>query len=328
MKIKQLALLTTIFTSLFIACACSGKATNTAPKTTETVEIPSFNADSAYNYVKTQVDFGPRVPGSATHKACGDWLVASLKAFGADTVIEQTAWDNAFNGDRLPIRNIFARYNPDARHRVILLAHWDTRPWADNDPDKTNHVKPVPGANDGASGVGVLLEMARQFQAQRPEIGVDLLLTDVEDYGETGGDDETSWCIGTQYWVENMPYGVSDRPMYGVLLDMVGGQGAQFHREYFSDNYASATVDRVWAAAKMAGYEDRFVNAPGGAITDDHIHLLKAGIPTIDIIESHNASTGNFPPTWHTVKDDMSSIDASSLKAVGQTLMQLIYTEK
>lgn len=328
MKIKQLALLTTIFTSLFIACACSGKATNAAPKPAETVEIPSFNADSAYNYVKTQVDFGPRVPGSDGHKACGDWLVATLKAFGADTVVEQTAWDNAFNGDRLPIRNIFARYNPQAQHRVILLAHWDTRPWADNDPDKANHVKPVPGANDGASGVGVLLEMARQFQAQRPEIGVDLLLTDVEDYGETGGDDETSWCIGTQYWVENMPYGVSDRPMYGVLLDMVGGQGAQFHREYFSDNYASATVDRVWAAAKMAGYEDRFVNAPGGAITDDHIHLIKAGIPTIDIIESHNSSTGNFPPTWHTVKDDMTSIDASSLKAVGQTLMQLIYTEK
>ena len=207
------------------------------------------------------------------------------------------------------------------------MAHWDSRPWADNDPDEANHTKPVMGANDGASGVGVLLEVARQLSINRPEIGVDILLVDAEDSGTS--DNEESWGLGAQYWAQH-PHVNPYKPMFGILLDMVGGEGASFYKEGMSKQYANAIVNKVWAAAKTAGYGSYFPDGDGGAVTDDHIPLnQKAGIPTIDIIPYYpDCTASSFGPTWHTVSDTMEHIDKNTLLAVGQTVLQVLYTEK
>lgn len=291
--------------------------------------MPSFCADSAYSYVNRQVKMGPRVPGSEGHTACAGYLISELKRHGADTVIDQATTVTAFTGDRLPIHNIMGRFNPDVKRRVLLVAHWDTRPWADNDPNEKNHKTPVLGANDGASGVGVLLELARQFSISRPSVGVDILFVDAEDYGNSGGfsNNPDSWCLGTQYWIQNMPYGVDDIPAYAILLDMVGGKSAVFNREYGSVRNAPGIVEHVWDIAARSGFSSRFHNEVAGGIIDDHIYLQKAGIPSIDIIECNNYETKSFPSTWHTVKDDMDSIDPSTLKAVGQTVLNTVYSE-
>lgn len=326
MKIQILALL---IMSL-IATACNAGSANADNRTAEqvvAVSYPQFNADSAYNFVETQVNFGPRVPGTSGHKKCAQWIVGQLNNFNADTIIEQPATLTAFNGDRLPIINIFAQYNKNATKRILLLAHWDTRPWADAETDPAKHNTPIPGANDGGSGVGVLLEIARNLSHKMPTIGVDLLFTDAEDYGDTGGDDN-SWCLGTQYWIKNMPYDATNRPMYGILLDIVGGLDARFYREGFSDYLAPHIVNKVWATANAAGYSNIFINSQRGAVTDDHVYINNSGIPCIDIIECANPATGSFPSTWHTLNDDMKSIDRNSLKAVGQTVINTIYNEK
>lgn len=326
MKIQILALL---IMSL-IATACNAGSANDDNRTAEqvvAVSYPQFNADSAYNFVETQVNFGPRVPGTSGHKKCAQWIVGQLNNFNADTIIEQPATLTAFNGDRLPIINIFAQYNRNATKRILLLAHWDTRPWADAETDPAKHNTPIPGANDGGSGVGVLLEIARNLSHKMPTIGVDLLFTDAEDYGDTGGDDN-SWCLGTQYWIKNMPYDATNRPMYGILLDIVGGLDARFYREGFSDYLAPHIVNKVWATANAAGYSNIFINSQRGAVTDDHVYINNSGIPCIDIIECANPATGSFPSTWHTLNDDMKSIDRNSLKAVGQTVLNTIYNEK
>lgn len=326
MKIQILALL---IMSL-IATACNAGSANADNRTAEqvvAVSYPQFNADSAYNFVETQVNFGPRVPGTSGHKKCAQWIVGQLNNFNADTIIEQPATLTAFNGDRLPIINIFAQYNKNATKRILLLAHWDTRPWADAETDPAKHNTPIPGANDGGSGVGVLLEIARNLSHKMPTIGVDLLFTDAEDYGDTGGDDN-SWCLGTQYWIKNMPYDATNRPMYGILLDIVGGLDARFYREGFSDYLAPHIVNKVWATANAAAYSNIFINSPRGAVTDDHVYINNSGIPCIDIIECANTATGSFPSTWHTLNDDMKSIDRNSLKAVGQTVLNTIYNEK
>ena len=290
------------------------------------VHNKNFDADSAYRYIETQVSCGPRVPGTEGHRRCAEFIVSSLRRQGADTIIEQKTTVTAYNGDRLPINNIMARFNINAAKRVLLVAHWDTRPWADAEPDKSKHSIPIPGANDGGSGVGVLLEVARNLGTEVPNIGVDMLFTDAEDYGETGGDDD-SWCLGTQYWVKNMPYETNRLPMYGILLDIVGGQNAKFHREYFSEYFAPKINTEIWAVAASSGYGGRFINETKGAVTDDHVYINQAGIPCVDIIECANPETGSFPPTWHTLNDDMNSIDRGTLKAVGQTVLNLIYKE-
>lgn len=326
MKIYNIALLLlTLITSSCNADSKNNKADNVS--TQQSIVAIEFNADSAYSYVKKQVDFGPRVPGTEGHRQCAGWLVDKLSRYGADTIIEQKTIVTAFNGDKLPINNIFAQFNKTAQKRILLLAHWDTRPWADAEKDKSKHNIPIPGANDGGSGVGVLLEIARCLGEKQPTIGVDILFTDAEDYGASGGDDK-SWCLGTQYWVKNMPYEVGQLPIYGILLDIVGGIDAKFHREYFSERFASRINDKVWAMANASGYSSRFINRTEGAVTDDHYHISMAGIPCIDIIECANPMTGSFPPTWHTLKDDMNSIDRSSLKAVGQTILNTIYNEQ
>ncbi|WP_295730720.1 M28 family peptidase [uncultured Muribaculum sp.] len=318
-----------------VAMACTGHGNRTASSqqaaapgtsTARTLDAVDFNADSAYSHVAAQVGVGPRIPGTPAHAACADYIAGKLRSYGADTVAIQRATVDDHRGGSVPVANIFARYNSDARHRVLLLAHYDTRPWADNDPDPSNHHKPVPGANDGASGVGVLLELARQLGQKSPAAGVDILMVDAEDGGDDG--DETSWCLGTQQWLRSDPFAGSVRPAYAILLDMVGGEGAVFRREIVSDYFARSVNDRIWAVADASGYADRFVNAPGGGVTDDHLFINRAGIPAVDIIDAAHPATGSFPPQWHTVADDLPAISASTLKAVGQTVANVVYSEK
>ena len=322
-----------IFSILFMALAlvaCGGKQ---APKSVEQpqtpVVVPTFDADSAYHYTAEQVAFGPRVPNSEAHRACGDWLEAELERFGAQ-VTSQRVTLRAYDGTPLYARNIIGSYKPEMKKRVLLCAHWDSRPWADADADPKNRYTPILGANDGASGVGVLLEVARQLQAQPTAIGIDIIFFDAEDYGEHADNKEpvegVTWCLGSQYWAR-VPHTADYMARFGILLDMVGGKDARFHREGYSDYFAKHVVDKVWAAAQTCGYGQWFPYAEGGVITDDHLPINQiARIPCIDII-GHYPETG-FAPTWHTMDDTMENIDPTVLRAVGQTVLQVIYNEK
>lgn len=302
-------------------CGCSKPTAQTVA--VADVVAPAFNADSAYRNVASQVAFGPRTGGSRAHELCGDWLVNELKRHGADTIIFQQTDLDGFG----PMTNIRASFNRESARRVLLLSHWDSRPTADEDPDPANHSKPIDGANDGASGVGVLLEIARLMGQQKPEIGVDILFVDAEDAGTSG--DDTSWARGAQYFADNIPYGYAEpMPSYGILLDMVGGRDARFPRELFSEANARVVNSRVWNLAKKIGLGNRFIDVHGGAVTDDHLPLLRAGIPTIDIIETNNPQTGSFNPTWHTMDDNIDNIDPATLGDVGKLITTLIYSEK
>lgn len=315
-----------------LGCSGGNRAAATEDAEAAGADAPKSSPDTLYQFVADQVSFGPRVPGSEAHKACGDYIVAKLRSYGADTIIQQHTSAKIFTGETRPIRNIFARYNPDAKNRLLLLAHYDTRPMADEDPDPSNRNLPIDGANDGASGVAVLLEMARQLSLaaaedsatgrKSSEAGIDLLFVDLEDSGSSGDDD--SWCLGTQAFAASLPQFYSEYPRYGILVDMVGGQGAVFPKEYLSTRYTKEATDRVWSAAYSAGMSDRFPNRIGGSIIDDHVYINRAGIPCVDIIESANPSTGSFPPTWHTMADNLSAIDRSTLASVADLLLILI----
>lgn len=317
--------------------SCRSNGSRTADSTSNVSGVVRskvhFNADSAYKYVKNQVDFGPRVPGSESHDKCADYLVEELKALSADSVWVQKFTATAYNGDKLPLTNIMARFNgvSSSANRILLVAHYDSRPWADRERRAELATEPVVGANDGASGVGVILELARQFRQERPTVGVDVLFTDGEDYGDASGwsNNDSTWCLGTQYWTRHLPsdYNVM-RPRYGILLDMVGSPTARFHREYISDMYASHILDKVWGVAANSGYSNYFINRQGGSVVDDHLFVNSIGIPTIDIIDVNNDATGNFPPTWHTTDDTMDGISVSTLGAVGQTIANVIYFER
>jgi len=246
-------------------------------------------------------------------------------------VIVQEATVKAYTGEMLPISNIIAQYNRANTRRILLAAHWDTRPWADQDDNAADRDKPIPGANDGASGVGVLLEIARNFAARQPGVGVDLIFFDAEDYGRSGGfyNHNDTWCLGSQHWAETkVPYTSGNLPVYGILLDMVGGRDARFHYEAFAHENAPTPCLKVWSEAKRLGYGDMFINTIGGAIIDDHVILTRAGIPTADIIELNNEVTSSFPPTWHTLDDNLEHIDPHVLDAVGQTVLNVAYNEK
>ncbi len=316
-----------------VGCKLSSSQKTADDRNSATDTIAStvrFDSDTAYAYIKDQLAFGPRVSGSEGNRLCRDYIINTLKRHGASNVTVQEGTVTTFTDKELPIANIMGSYNPDVNDRILLVAHYDTRPWADNDDFEENRLKPIPGANDGASGVAALLEIARQLNTNKPKIGVDMLFVDAEDYGQASGfsTHDSSWCLGTQYWVEHMPYKPDSLPRYGILLDMVGGFGAKFHREYFSDQGASKPIlDKVWSIAARSGYGDRFVNKPGGSVVDDHIFLCDAGIPTIDIIESKNDGTGTFTPTWHTMNDDIKNIDRTSLKAAGQTVLNVLFNE-
>ena len=330
MKIENSFLrISLLLLSVLFWVACGSKQSKPSTQPQAAVVVPTFNADSAYHYTAQQVAFGPRVPNSEAHVACGDWLEAELARFGAQ-VTSQHITLRAYDGTPLKARNIIGSYKPETRKRVLLCAHWDSRPWADADPDPKNHRTPILGANDGASGVGVLLEIARQLQAQPTDIGVDIIFFDAEDYGTHAEDKEPtdgiSWCLGSQYWAR-VPHTEGYMARFGILLDMVGGKEARFHREGYSDHFAKHIVDKVWAAAHASGHGGWFPYADGGVITDDHLPINEiARIPCIDII-GHYPETG-FAPTWHTMDDTMDNIDPTVLRAVGQTVMQVIYNER
>lgn len=275
-----------------------------------------FDADSAYAYVKRQVEFGPRVPGTQAHARTAAWLESELRRHGA-TVTLQKATVKAFDGKDLPMTNIMGSYNPEMSDRLLLLAHYDTRPWADEDADAANHQKALDGANDGASGVGVLLETARMLGNMNPGKGIDILFVDCEDYG-TSGDDE-SWALGARYFAEH-PIKPGYRPSRAILLDMVGGQGAEFPAEYISRQNAPELDDAFREAAAKAGHAGMFPRRLGGAVTDDHVELIKVGIPAIDIIDYRNG----FCPTWHTMDDNLGNIDRETLRAVGESLFMYL----
>jgi glutaminyl-peptide cyclotransferase len=302
----------------------------TKPSNQLLIQTPVFNQDSAYQFIQTQVDFGPRVPNTEAHANCAIWMEKTLTNYGATTLVQE-AVVTAFNGDKLNMKNIIAQFSPEKIKRVMLFAHWDTRPVADKDTKRKS--EPIDGANDGGSGVGILLEIARQFSLKEPTVGVDIILFDTEDYGAFEGSMSAmkdDWCLGSQYWANNPPI-QNFKPMYGILLDMVGSKNAQFPKEYISMYYARNVVEKVWSAAQRLGYGNYFIDTElknYQAITDDHLYVnALAGIPSIDII-SYDPNENTFGDFHHTHADNMNIIDKNTLKAVGQTVMEVVYQER
>lgn len=321
---------------LALCCVCQtgcdkkNKASNKETTPKPTVTPPAFDMDSAYQFVKAQTDFGPRTLGSSAHDACRDYLVGQLSAF-CDTAYTQPFPARTYDGKSWNAANIVGSFAPEKRERVLLAAHWDSRPFADHDPNPANRDKAIDGANDGASGVGVLLEVARQLRQLNPDVGVDIVFFDAEDYGPKEGDNAPRgewWGLGAQYWART-PHVAGYKARYGILLDMVGASNARFMQESFSVRYAQNVVAKVWATAYDLGHGSYFVNRPGGIITDDHYYVNTiAGIPMIDIIH-YDPSTGTgFAPMWHTVSDNIGAIDKTTLGVVGTTLLQVIKNEQ
>ena len=282
---------------------------------------PAFNADSAYLFCQQQCDFGPRTMNSKAHDDCEQWISSKFKGYGM-TVIPQKCELKGYDGTILHSTNIIASYKPELKDRILLCAHWK---------------KPVMAANDAASGVAVMLEIARLLAPDScllsPTLGIDFICFDAEDYGfpqwETIDDPGNTWALGAQYWAEH-PHTAGYKARYGILLDMVGGQGAQFYQEMMSKYYAKHIVDKVWQAATVVGYGSSFPMSEGTGVTDDHIPVnTTANIPCIDIIPYYpNCEQSSFGPTWHTLNDDMAHLDKNTLLAVGQTVIQVLFSEK
>lgn len=310
----------------------SGGAASSSPeikKEATAAATPAFDADSAYAYVANQVAFGPRVPNTEAHRACGHYLAAELARFGAK-VYEQEATLTAYDNTALQARNIIGAFRPEEKRRIMLFAHWDSRPYADEEADPAHHHTPIDGADDGGSGVGVLLEIARQLGKQLPEVGVDILFFDAEDYGTPEFIPQhkpDTWCLGSQFWAKN-PHIPGYKAEYGILLDMVGTKNATFFKEQTSLKYASRIVELVWSTAKNLGYGKYFIQAEGGAIVDDHQYVIAGrNIPCIDIINFDPDTDHGFGAYWHTLDDTMQNIDRQTLKAVGQTVLEVVYQQ-
>jgi hypothetical protein len=275
-----------------------------------------FDGEAALAYAAAQLDFGPRIPGTDGHRRMARWLEGLLRE-RADTVIVQ-AWDHTtVDGVTLPMRNLLARFNPGATARLLFVAHWDTRPRADA-PGSPRPDAPVPGANDGASGVAVLLGVADRLRVEPPAVGVDLLFVDGEDYGTFP---DTDVLIGSRYYARNQPPG--PRPRYAVVLDMVGSATARFYQEGYSRTAAPEVVDLVWRTARELGHGDLFIARPMGPILDDHVPLIEAGIRAIDVIDD----LGNYR-WWHTPDDTLDKLSSRTLEAVGQVVLALIRRER
>lgn len=316
---------------LFASCGGQNKGTRSGADTIALSPCPRFSADSAMLYINEQCAFGPRVTGSDAARLCGDYIAARFKALGAE-VEEQTTDVTIWDGTKLPARNIIARINPSNPDRILLCAHWDCRPWADNDEDEANHHTPILAANDAASGVAVMLEICRLLQEKPVQVGIDLICFDAEDLGtpqwaeDRLGSSDT-WCLGSRFWAQRAKAG-GYKARFGILLDMVGGRGATFSREGISMQVAQPIVNLVWQLAGQIGYRQFFPLTDGSYITDDHVNVNEiAGIPCIDIIPYYREGPSSFGPTWHTIKDTPENIDKNVLEAVGQTITQLIYNE-
>lgn len=333
--ICSVKIISAIFVSAFLFSSCENISNNkqTATETvepkveTKTIDVPIFNEDSAYFYTKTQVDFGPRVPGTKAHAACADYLFKKLTSFGFQTQI-QMGTVQTFDTKKFQLKNIIGEYNPDSKKRILLCAHWDTRPFADEDSVDVD--KPIDGANDGASGVAALLEIARQIQKSKPDFGVDIIFFDIEDYGQPEESKfpeiKNSWCLGSQYWANN-PHKPNYFADYGILLDMIGAKDATFLKEGNSRYYANTYVEKIWQSAQKLNYSKYFLNDISGRITDDHLYINAILlIPTVDIVNM-TLPKQDFGPYHHRHSDNMSIIDKNTLKAVGQTVLETIYSE-
>ncbi len=317
---------------LYFTFSCSGeksKAKQVSDNEQITAQtLPPFNTDSAYIYIQNQVNFGPRVPGTPAHDSCGQYLSNELKRLGAN-VIEQSVKLTLYNNQTIQAKNIIGSFQPENNDRILLFAHWDTRPYADHDPNPANYNTPIDGANDGASGCGVLLEVARQIQLKQPKSGIDIIFFDAEDWGAPSfnkkHDESSGYCLGSEYWSKN-PHKKNYTANFGILLDMVGAPDAVFYKEYYSMKYAANIVQKIWESAQSLGYGKYFINAEGGGIEDDHIHVINnLKIPCVDIIHYDPQTEKGFGSYWHTLDDNMNNIDKSTLRAVGETVISVIY---
>jgi Predicted aminopeptidases len=325
-------LLYTIVMGAFLSCSNTNKAptANEPVKEKSKVEVPAFDTDSAYYYVRRQVEFGERVPNTKAHDDAALWLENELRRHKAEVFVQKAPL-KAYDGTILNSTNIIGSFNPEKKDRILLFAHWDSRPFADYDNDKNNWRKPVMGANDGASGVGVLLEIARQVGIKSPDKGIDILFVDSEDYGVPefweGKYVDDSWALGSQYW-SRRPHKPGYRARYGILLDMVGAKDAVFFRESYSKDYAPTVQNKIWKIAKELGHGDYFIDESGGYITDDHVYVNQiAKIPSVDIIHHDKYSDTGFYKHWHTTHDTFDKIDPQTLFVVGETIMHVIYNE-
>ena len=304
------------------------------------VSRPAFSADSAYAYIEKQMSYGPRVPNSKAHNDCAVWFIQTLRAQGAKVELQRGQMPD-YRGNMQQIYNIIAHFStPEtaARPRVLLGAHYDTRPWCDEEEQYSDRFYNVPGANDGASGVGVLLEIGRQLGLRIADstlrTPVDIVLFDCEDMGTprfyTGQEREDTWCLGSQLWATNYAKQVSSLEgrqggvayTFGIVLDMVGAPDAVFPRELYSTQYASNYQQQIWRAAEQLGYGAMFSSQQSYPITDDHYYVnYIAGIPCVDIIHYDIRNATGFPHWWHTRNDDLDNISKATLQAVGEVVM-------
>lgn len=306
--------------SVISGCGGSGGDTSEAVDLTKLKNpYPAISADTAFSYIQKQLSFGYRIPGTQEHLNCANWLYSRLLAT-CDTVYFQKGSAKTTTGKTIPVYNLVGSFKPGSKQRMILASHWDSRPWGDNDTKDQD--KPIEAANDGASGVAVLLDLARVLKNQPPPVGVDIIFFDAEDLGKPGF--ENSFCLGSQYWAAN-PHTPGYKAQFGVLLDMVGGKDAQFFQEAYSLNNAAWVLSHVWGLASELGYGAQFVNTPIGAIEDDHYHVTKGTrIPMIDIIQ-HDPEKGSFAPYWHTHSDNIDAVDKATLGKVGTLMSALVF---
>ncbi len=314
-----------IYALLLTALCLTGCAQDSPKKTAEPAAekqipaplIPAFNGNNAFQYLTAQTNFGPRNPGSAGHRNCQNYLYSELQKY-AEAVNLQPFTIQGYEKETFKLNNIIASFNLRSTSRVLLVAHWDTRPWADQEPDHKHSDKPILGANDGASGVAVLLEIARCLKSSQPSVGVDILLTDGEDYGKEG--DKNGYLHGARYFAKNLPPGFS--PMFGILIDMIGDKELEIMKERYSLTFAPDVIDMVWGKAKELGVH-QFSDKLQGYVTDDHLPLNNVGIKTIDLIDFDYPDTSN--QYWHTHRDTPDKCSPESLEAVGKVLMAVIY---
>lgn len=311
---------------VLFSCSSKNKKKSIESKKDSFVFTKPFNADTTYYFLKKQVEFGYRIPNTQGHKNCKNFLYSTLTKY-LDTIIEQDFSVKVFNGKTLNLTNIIGIKNKNAKERILLMAHWDTRPWADR--QKKDFKKPIDGANDGASGVAVLLEIARLIKNTDLDIGVDIILFDGEDYGQPFFDKnpkrENSYCLGSQYWARNKHL-KNYNANFGILLDMVGGKNAIFRKEKISYYFASNVVNKVWEIAHSLNYQNRFESLMGSSVMDDHYYINKiTRIPSINIIEYNPNTEFNFYEHWHTTKDNIKNIDKKTLKDVGNVVINTIF---
>jgi glutaminyl-peptide cyclotransferase len=323
----NLKLVSFLLICVLVSCK-QDKKSKVASTAKQELIVPVFDKDSAHYFVRKQLQFGPRIPNTEAHRNCAAWFIETFKRFGAE-VIEQKFQVKAFDGTMLNGINVIAQINPAAKRRILLGAHWDTRPWSDYDPDPAMRKKSFDSADDGPSAVAVLMELARVLQSQALKtIGVDIVLFDLEDYGveSTATKDNTNtWGLGSQYWSRNL-HVPGYRPMYGVLLDMVGGAYPGFYTEDYSVHFAKDIVEKVWNLAESEGYGASFPKRSGGGVIDDHYFVNTiAKIPMINIINRPDGK--KFPHYHHTQKDNLDVIDPYTLQMVGKLMVKLLYRE-